>query len=239
MEASVAGNAGPAGGDAAAGQGGAGEGGGVDLSGLTSTLAGVQETQQEMRQALATIMQQQGGEGAGPAGDDAAPEVDVTAAEYDFGFLENEEVTADPEKLRAEFESSIQKALAPILQGQQELQQRVNQAAVNAEFDDFVSRYPEMGEKETFDPILKASRDYCQLNGFPPQLAETPRFLELMYLAERAISQSQDEEADGPPSVAHLEGGGGARQVTADQMKELGKLVVSGGRNDRGSMPFG
>lgn len=247
MEASVAAQGGQATTTGAQGAGGDGANAQAGGDAAPQWAVGVQESQQEMRQVLAELQQNmqaqvaapgQGADDGAAAGDDAG----VSAAEFDFGFLEDEAIAGDPTALKGAFGDMLKEALTPIVANQQHIVGELAKDRQNAQWDELTTRYPDLEDEAVYKPIMATAELLVAAKGWDKSLARDPKMLELVYLGERAIAQSQTEEDGQHVATAMVEGGGGARQATAQQTtdieNQLGDAIV-GGRNGRPGMPFG
>jgi hypothetical protein len=220
-------------GDAGQGEGGgeatAQQDGGQDLAAL---LAQQQASQQEMFDYLRSEPWK-----AEEAA--ATPEAQEPEA-LDLSFLDMDDPAYDPntvadrlgtlidQTVNQRLEQGIQQAVGPI---QEQVQQQQRQQEVAA----LVGEFPELGEKETGEAVLRMAGQLAEAHGHP-ELANEPWLWRMTYLAGRAVDAAQEEQGD-VPAPAHLEGGAGA--VPGGEGADLGDVIVGAGRKGRGALPFG
>lgn len=138
------------------------------------------------------------------------------ANELDFSFLdETAPQYQGPEAamqqlgqlIRGEAEKVAQQQLAPV---QQELQQEKQERG----YEDLANRYPQLQDSKVAKELLDLTHQVVEQEGFPPDLAFHPGFVEKIYLASRAQAQNQD---GGTAAAATLESAGGASPGGAGQ----------------------
>jgi hypothetical protein len=208
------------------GQQGNGDGG-QDLAAL---LAQQQASQQEMFDYLRT----EPWKAEEPEAQQQEPEP------LDLSFLDMDDPAYDPntvadrlgslidQTVSQRLEQGIQQAVGPI---QEQVQQQQRQQEVAA----LVGEFPELGEKETGEAVLRMAGQLAEAHGHP-ELANEPWLWRMTYLAGRAVDAAQEEQGD-VPAPAHLEGGAGA--VPGGEGADLGDAIVGAGRKGRGALPFG
>ncbi len=196
---------GDGGGDAGQQQGDAGQDGGVDLAQLAAGLAEQKTTQQEMYDFLRSEPWQ--AQEPGQQQPEASPDP------LNLDFLNMDDPGFDPgqmaEKLGSLIEQTVEQrvkqgidqAVTPLQQQQEQMQREQEAAALVAEF-------PEFGEEETANAVLKTAGQLAEAYG-QPELANKPWFWRMTYMAGRAADAAQEEQAE-TPAPGHLESGAGA-----------------------------
>lgn len=206
--------------------------------GLVETLQTLQTGQEELRQYL-TSQQQQAQQTEEPA----AEEPD----ELDLSFLDPENPTFDPATVATRLGDLIEqtaekRAQALVDQRVGPLETRFNDSVRTAEAERLVSEFPEFGDEEVANEVVKVSRQIAEhhMPGDPKaaaELADQPWFWRLTYMAARA-AESANEEGNGVPNPAHLEGGGGGAGRGGGQQVDLGEQIVAPSRGGRSVLPF-
>lgn len=212
MEASGAGPAagnGDGGGEAAADNG---------LGQVSETLAALQSGQEELRSFLQSEPWQQQ---PAPAAEPQAQEPDA----LDLSFLDDPDLPPDDlaDRLTDAFDqrsqSQLQAALAP-------LQEKISEQERAREAEALVSEFPDLGDAETAEAVVQASRQWAEMAG-QPELANSPTLWRLVYMAGRAADAANSESPEG--SAAHLEGSGGAGPAGGQQVDMADRIINAGG----------
>jgi hypothetical protein len=227
----AAGNGAAAGGDAG-GQGEAANGhtstqtnGGPDVSALTETLSQMQQSQEQMREYLASNPWAQSAQPAGDA-DEGEP------GNLDLSFLDDDGYGdgGDPDEFGAEPGSDdetaqmvegitdatshyLQAAMEPIAREMGEVRQQIADVREERGWHDLVTEFPDIANAEYMEPLFKAARDFGDVHGLPAKVAASPAMLRTLYLAEKGLEAAREEAEQlehEQPSAAHLEGGAGA-----------------------------
>lgn len=201
--------------------------GGPDIA---SVLESMQASQQDLRGLLESqhqLLQSEPWKAAEAEAEPDAPDfsqyLDVADPNFDPADAAQRIAEAAKEYAR----QSVQEFAAPI---QQEWQQmRTAQEAAN-----LIAEFPEMGEEATQKRVLEAATAQANLLG-RPDLAHSPAFWRLTYMASKANDAAQQEAAQQPPA-AHLEGGGGAGPATGQQVNPADQFA---GFKPRRVLPFG
>jgi hypothetical protein len=198
------------GGDAGQGtgeQGQPGEGG-PDINQLAAALGRQEATQQEMYDFLRQNFQP-GEPGTTPEAQPQTPETEP----LDLSFLNMDDPSFDPSQMAQQLgqliestveqrvQAGIQSAVQP-LQGDVASMRREQEAAA------LVGEFPELGEAETSQEVLRVAGQLAEASGHP-ELAGEPWFWRLSYMAGRAADAAQEESGE-VPAPAHLESGAGA-----------------------------
>lgn len=213
MEASGAGPAaanGDGGGEAAADNG---------LGQVSETLAALQSGQEELR----SFLQAEPWKAA-----EQPPAAEVTPSEpdtLDLSFLDDPDLPPDDlaDRLTDAFDqrsqSQLQAALAP-------LQEKISEQERAREAEALVSEFPDLGDAETAEAVVQASRQWAEMAG-QPELANSPTLWRLVYMAGRAADAANSESSEG--SAAHLEGSGGAGPAGGQQVDMADRIINAGG----------
>ena len=212
MEAS---GAGPA---AANGDGG-GEAADNGLGQVSETLAALQSGQEELRSFLQSEPWQAAQQ---PPPEEPTPEEPVA---LDLSFLDDPDLPPDDlaDRLTEAFDqrsqSQLQQALAP-------LQEALSEQQRSREAEALVSEFPDLGDAETAEAVVQASRQWAEMAG-QPELANSPTLWRLVYMAGRAADAANSESSEG--SAAHLEGSGGAGPAGGQQVDMADRIINAGG----------
>lgn len=214
--AAGAGVAATAGGDAA-GQGeatnGNGHGQGGDIAALAEQLGAMSSSQEEMRQQLQQWVEgaQQQPDQWGDDGDNLGlPFADDELGGYDDdpgGFGDPGDFDGDPAQMAEEIAHAtdryVQAAVAP-------LEQRLQEMQMDAEWRQIAEEFPDLGDVDVARETFEAAGALAAAKGWPGEVATSPGFVKLTYLAMAAIRHAQEEAEMEQPDAAHLEGGAGA-----------------------------
>ena len=176
---------------------------------MAQTLQGLSEGQEQMREFL--------------VGMGAQPEQPVEEQQpgADLSFLDETSPNYDPQQAAERLtqvmreqagvatQAELAKALGP-------LQEQVSNMQRAQEADALVAEFPELGQPQTAEAVVKAAGQYAELMGMP-ELAANTQFIRVTYLAGRAAQLAQEQGAAGAPQAATLEGAAGASPGCAGQ----------------------
>jgi hypothetical protein len=210
---------------------GEGQGGGPDLGAMVEQIGQVAAGQEEIRQFLANMDQQQ----------QAEPEAEQGSDEIDLSWLDqNAEAYQDPqavaqrlsEQINGAVDTRAQALVQPVVQQMTEMRRDQQARDLAAEFPEIAE--PEMAQKLAGRGGL-AEQMATELG--QPALAAEPSFWRLVYMAHKAAESANAENGSGDPQAARLESGSGpgpASQVTEDDLRNaiinagdgLGKRVL-------------
>lgn len=206
---------------------------GTDLSQIADQLSGLTESQEQMRQYLASNPW---------AAQEAQPEAqEEQVPELDLGFLDDPTLDSQQlaEKLGGLIDQSSDQRLQNALQEHiGPLRSELQNLRMESEAERLTQEFPELGEPETAEKVVGTARQYAELMG-QPELANNVAFWRLVYMAGRAAETANSEDA-GMTDAAHLEGAGGAG-LAGSQQVDLGKLITDGGDDGalgRRALPF-
>lgn len=206
------------GGDAA-GQGeatngnGNGHGQGVDVAALAEQLGQMSEGQEQMREFLMSQPWAQQAE-ADQYDDDDGLGLEFDGDElggYDQpggfddpgGFDGDAETREMAEAITNATDGYIQAAVAP-------LEQRLEQMQMEKEWGEIADEFPDLQDVGLARETFEIAGAYAAAKGWPQQVASSPGFVRMTYLAMQAIKHAQEEAEMEQPDAAHLEGGAGA-----------------------------
>ena len=121
-------------------------------------------------------------------------------------------------------QQQVQEAIAPITAERR--QEQVSQQA-----DALEAKYPELTQEDVQNRVLDAAASYAQALGVKPELAgevaRSPKFIEVVYLAMKAEEQQASASAPGAaPSVPLETGGSAGPAAPTDQPDEGARLVA-------------
>jgi hypothetical protein len=189
----------------------AGAGGGNEaIAQLSEQLTTLSSGQDQMREFLEGLAQQQGGEQEGQQEErQELPDLSVFD-ESRPGYSEQQAAEALQQLMQTEADRRVQEAVGP-------LQERVDDMQRDRENDALIAKYSDLGDEKVAQSVVDTAQRYAAVLN-QPGLVQSPKFVELVYLAGRATElaqQQQDGAADG--AVATLEGVGGARPGGAGQ----------------------
>lgn len=214
-----------------AGQADGGDAGAPDTGQLAELLSQNQASQQEMFEYLRS----EPWKAEAPAAEPEQP----AAPELDLSWLDAEDPSFDPntvaerlgdvinQTVEQRVQAGIEQAVTPLQQAQDEMRRQ-------SEVQALVGEFPEFGEQETGEAVLRMAGQLAEAHG-QPELANEPWFWRLTYMAGRAADAAQEESGD-VPAPAHLEGGAGA--VPGSSGADLGDAIV-GARRGASVLPFG
>ena len=203
---------------------------GPDLSGLESRLEGLASGQEELRQFVQNTEQRFA---------DLQGQPEPEPQEEDLSWLDPVNPDYDPQRAGQNLEQLIEDRANKLVESRlSPLEQRFQQREFEMEARDLVSEFPQLAEPEVAQQVAKTARELVEENGWPAELANSPRFWRVAYMAGRAAELANEENAAGGDSdVARLEGGGATPQAPG---QDLVDRIFSGEGERRGSraLPF-
>lgn len=128
------------------------------------------------------------------------------------------------QSIQQRIQQGIEQAQGPLAQQMQQMQQFLQ----DQELDGLMEDYPELQDQGKAQALAQRANEYAASRGIP-QLATDPEFVEMVYLAGKAMEQAQQGVPAGDQGV-HLEGGSGnpgEPQVNATQ-EAFGQLAQQG-----------
>jgi hypothetical protein len=137
---------------------------------------------------------------------------------FDEHFDENGMVL-DPDGLQSYIQQQIQQGVQSQMEQTTQGLQQVQQFLQDQELDGLADDYPELQQPEVATKLAQEANAWAQSRNMP-QLATDPEFVEMVYLAGKAMEQAQQGVPAGDQGV-HLEGGSGnPGQPTVDATQE-------------------
>lgn len=210
MEASGAGLAGQAQGDAGQdGQGAEGEGQqqqGPDLGALSEQLGQYQQGQEQIFNTLQGMQQFLAGQGQ-----DQGQEQQQAEPELDLSFLDDPSLSSDQlaQQFKGLIDQGVQSRVERTLQQHiSPLAERVSDMQLTQEAQQLTDEFPELGKREVASDVIDKARQYAQLLG-DPSLATRPALWRLIYMSGKGYDAHHAEGAESP-DAAQLEGASGA-----------------------------
>ena len=177
---------------------------------LAQQLEGLQQGQEETRQFLqSNPWAPQPEEEPEPAPDLSF--LDETNPNYDPNVAAQRLQEVMKQEATSAADAKLQEAIAPLQQQVQELRSQQGADALAAEF-------PEMKDPKVAQQVVETAEKYAQILN-QPELLSNFDFIRMTYMAGRAAQLAQ-EEGDGSPQAATLEGAGGASPGGAAQGTE-------------------
>jgi hypothetical protein len=226
-------------GDAQQGENGGGEAQaqqGPDVGALTEQLNALGQGMEGMREFLQSQpWQQQPDEGAG--GEPEPQTIDPSAlSEYTYG----DEDAA--KQLASVIESQMAQREAALRQEfQRELgtvNERVSERERLEQMGELVAEFPDMQNPDVARAIVQQAHELAAAHGWGEEWANSPSSWRLVYAAQEMHKQAQ-EEGNGAPQPAHLEGGGGAAQAQSPNPgDDFLKMLDGSAGTGRGVLPF-
>lgn len=166
---------------------------------------------------------------------------DQTAAEQeqvDLSFVDPTSPTYNPQQaaeqllqvLQAQNAQAVQEAVAP-------LQQQLSDVQNAREADALASEFPDLQNPETADAVFKATSEWVQAAGLPPEAAGNMQVVRAVYMMGRAAELHNEEQGqEGQQDAATLEGAGGASPAGTGQGMTAESIL---GTQRRSPLPFG
>jgi hypothetical protein len=223
-----------------------GEGQGLDLAALQGQLTQHGESLESMREFMQELRQAQ------PQQPDPQQQPDL---ELDLSYLDPEVAASmDPQQLQQMLGQTIQQQAEAVAQRMLDqrlnpLQDQIAEQQRSADVGALIGEFPELGEDETAEQMLKAAGHLAQqiapgiaqAMGMPGEteriaqaLANSPAHWRSTYLAGRAVDAAQEEQGDVPSPVS-LESGAGA--TPGGGGGDLGDQIV-GAHRGASVLPF-
>jgi hypothetical protein len=187
---------------------------------MAEQLQGMAPVHEQMREFLSSQAEQQQA-----AQQQQQQQQQEEAAAADLSFLDENSANYDPAKaaerltevMRQQAGVATQAELAKVLGP---IQEQVSNMQRQQEADALVTEFPELGEAETAQAVVKTAEQYAEMVG-QPELAANTAFIRMTYMAGRAAQLAQQQEgAAAAPGAATLEGAGGASPGGAAQGAE-------------------
>lgn len=209
-------------------------GGQFDPSQLVASMSAIAEGQNETRELLRSLAEQNtaGAEGAeGEEGDGHDP-----FAGLDLSFLEETPAAAEAED-PAQFTAQLGQVLAQAVQqgvqqqmGQivQPLQTQLSEMQRSQAAQELADEFPALADPGTAQEVMGLASQLAAANG-QPELGDQPWFWRLTYMAAEAAAAANDAGGNADPNAATLEGGGGALPGGASG-GDLGDAIVGSRR---------
>jgi hypothetical protein len=212
---------------------GEGQGGGPDLGAMVEQIGQVAAGQEEIRQFLANMGQQQQAEPEGEP-EQGSDEIDLSWLDPNAPTYDDPQAVAQrlSEQINGAVDTRAQALVQPVVQQMTEMRRDQQARDLAAEFPEIAE--PDMAQKLAGRGGL-AEQMATELG--QPALAAEPSFWRLVYMAHKAAESANAENGSGDPQAARLESGSGpgpASQVTEDDLRNaiinagdgLGKRVL-------------
>jgi hypothetical protein len=202
---------------------GEGQGSGPDLGAMVEQIGQVAAGQEEIRQFLANMGQQQ----------QAEPEAEQGSDEIDLSWLDqNAEAYQDPqavaqrlsEQINGAVDTRAQALVQPVVQQMTEMRRDQQARDLAAEFPEIAE--PDMAQKLAGRGGL-AEQMATELG--QPALAAEPSFWRLVYMAHKAAESANAENGSGDPQAARLESGSGPGPASQMSEADLVQQIVNAG----------
>lgn len=194
-------------------------GAGLDLSPVLQRFDDLGSRTERMEQQLSEFMSGQQPE------EESGEEFDFTSL---FGEPEEPEVGQQQyPQVNAEAMQQLidQRAEALMEQRFGPLMERVQGIEVSLDAEALAARYPELGNRETAEPVVQAAQQLAEELG-NPQLVNNMKFVEAIYKAQKADRLAADEKPAGSDNGFELERGGGAGPAAADEPNIAQRVIA-------------
>lgn len=147
-------------------------------------------------------------------------------------YLDENGLAIDPDGLQGFIASEAQRIATEQVGPLQQQMQSMQDAIVDQDIDALAEDYPELQDEGTAKNLAQRAQQFAAQNQMP-QLARNAEFLEMLYLAGRAMQQAQQEVPAGGQDV-HLEGGSGTPgqpevNATQERFDRLARQGSAGG----------
>lgn len=150
--------------------------------------------------------------------------------EFDFGSLfgdpEEPEVGQQPQVNADAMQQLIDQRAQTLLDERfGPLMERVQGIEVSLDAEALAARYPELGVRETAEPVIQAAQQLAEELG-SPQLVNNMKFVEAIYKAQKADRLAADEKPAGADNGFELERGGGAGPAAAEEPNIAQRVIA-------------
>lgn len=150
--------------------------------------------------------------------------------EFDFGSLfgdpEEPEVGQQPQVNADAMQQLIDQRAQTLLDERfGPLMERVQGIEVSLDAEALAARYPELGVRETAEPVIQAAQQLAEELG-NPQLVNNMKFVEAIYKAQKADRLAADEKPAGADNGFELERGGGAGPAAAEEPNIAQRVIA-------------
>lgn len=127
-------------------------------------------------------------------------------------------------------QQTVSEAVAPITAERREEQ-------LGQQADELEAQYPELGQEKVQERVLELTARWAQSMGLPAdqaeQLARTPKFVEVAYLAMKAQEGTAASQTPGATPPVPLEQGGAAGPAEATDAPDVGDRIVQRAQQSR------
>jgi hypothetical protein len=201
-----------------------------DLSALATQLQDVPAQLEQMRSFMEQSQLAQ-------APQDAAEE---EPAAPDLSFVDPESPTYDPQRAAEQLLEVLgQQQQQAVTQAVEPLQNALSEMQAARDADYLAQEFPELQNPETADAVLKATQEWVNAAGLPPEAASNMQVVRAVFMMGRAAELHNAETAtDGQQQqAATLEGAGGASPAGSTPGGLTAESIVNG-PGGRSPLPF-
>lgn len=156
----------------------------------------------------------------------------------DLSFVNPESPNYDPQAAAQQLLGVLEQQNADAVKAAVEpLQQQLQDQQTQREADFLAQEFPELAQPETADAVFKATREWVQAAGLPPEAAGNMQVVRAVFMMGRAAELHNDEQAREGQNAATLEGAGGASPGGTGQGGLTAQSILDGG-GGRSPLPF-
>jgi hypothetical protein len=165
-------------------------------------------------------------------------EAEQEPAPADLSFVNPESPNYDPQAAAQQLLQVLEQQNADAVKAAVEpLQQQLQDQQVQREADFLAQEFPELEDPETADAVFRATREWVDAAGLPPEAAGNMQVVRAVFMMGRAAELHNEEQAREGQNAASLEGAGGASPGGTGQGGFTAQSILEGG-GGRSPLPF-